>query len=117
MAVHGGADFRIHRLRILRKQLGGLDRHAVVTVATLDRLLVNERLLHWMQKGAFGRPFCPAYHAGNPSSVVTDFPTTAETGVTQERRSTPSTSTEHDPHWARPHPKRGPFSSSSSEST
>src|ERR1700733_410739 len=61
--------------------------------------------------------FCAAYQAGNPSSVVTDFPCTAETGVTQDRVSTPFTSTEHEPHCASPQPKRGPCSSSSFERT
>src|ERR1700733_571059 len=60
---------------------------------------------------------CAAYHAGRPSSVVTDFPWTEETGVTHERVSTPFTSTEHEPHWASPQPKRGPCSSSSLERT
>jgi len=35
---------------------------------------------------------------------------TEETVVTQERVSTPFTSTEQDPHCASPHPKRGPRS-------
>src|SRR5215475_6308677 len=58
--------------------------------------------------GGLASFFCAAYHAGNPSSVVTALPSTAETGVTQERVSTPLTSTEQEPHWARPQPKRGP---------
>src|SRR5580698_10996659 len=61
--------------------------------------------------------FCAAYQAGSPSSVVTDFPTTADTGVTQDRVSTPFTSTEHDPHCASPQPKRGPCSCSSLDRT
>src|SRR5690348_8697519 len=36
------------------------------------------------------------------------FPLTAATGVTHERISFPSSSTEHAPHCARPQPKRGP---------
>src|SRR5262249_23401016 len=36
------------------------------------------------------------------------FPLTAATGVTQERISLPSSSTEQAPPWARPQPKRGP---------
>ena len=52
--------------------------------------------------------FCAAYQAGNPSSVVTDLPCTAETGVTQDRVSTPLTSTEQEPHCASPQPNRGP---------
>jgi aerobic-type carbon monoxide dehydrogenase small subunit (CoxS/CutS family) len=43
-----------------------------------------------------------------PSSVVIALPLTAATGVTQERISLPSSSTEHAPHCARPQPKRGP---------
>src|SRR5262245_51714673 len=43
-----------------------------------------------------------------PSSVVIALPDTAATGVTQERISLPSSSTEHAPHCARPQPKRGP---------
>src|ERR1700676_5501436 len=50
---------------------------------------------------------CP-YQAARPSSVVTDLPATSATGVTQERISTPSASTEHEPHCASPQPKRGP---------
>src|ERR1700733_12354037 len=61
--------------------------------------------------------FCFAYHAGNPSSVVTDLPWTAETGVTQDRTSSPFTSTEHEPHCASPQPKRGPCRCSSSDRT
>src|SRR5271170_7244984 len=52
--------------------------------------------------------FCPAYQAGSPSSVVTDFPCTADTGVTHDRVSTPFTSTEQEPHCASPQPNRGP---------
>jgi hypothetical protein len=48
---------------------------------------------------------------------VTDFPATADTGVTQERVSTPFTSTEHDPHWAKPQPNRGPWSINSFDRT
>src|SRR4051812_27618947 len=43
-----------------------------------------------------------------PSSVVIAFPLTAATGVTHERISLPSSSTEHAPHCARPQPNRGP---------
>src|SRR6478735_7988587 len=49
-----------------------------------------------------------AYRAGSPSSVVMLFPLTAATGVTHERISLPSKSTEQAPHCARPQPKRGP---------
>src|ERR1700686_335302 len=67
--------------------------------------------------GAWASFFCAAYQAGSPSSVVTDLPCTAETGVTQERVSTPLTKTEQEPHWASPHPNRGPCRSSSLERT
>src|SRR6185503_2233442 len=43
-----------------------------------------------------------------PSSVVIALPLTAATGVTHERISLPSNSTEHAPHCARPQPNRGP---------
>src|SRR3954452_21770620 len=43
-----------------------------------------------------------------PSSVVTERPETAATGVTQDRISLPSSKTEQAPHCARPQPKRGP---------
>src|SRR6478736_2698943 len=43
-----------------------------------------------------------------PSSVVIALPLTAATGVTHERISLPSRSTEQAPHCARPQPKRGP---------
>src|SRR6185312_14714321 len=61
----------------------------------------------------FASFFCPAYQAGSPSSVVTDLLPTADNGVTQDRVSTPFTSTEHDPHCANPQPNRGPWSCSS----
>src|SRR5262249_29163907 len=48
-----------------------------------------------------------------PSSVVMAFPLTAATGVTHERISFPSSSTEQAPHCARPQPKRGPCRCSS----
>src|SRR5262249_57691562 len=53
-------------------------------------------------------PRCAAYNAGSPSSVVMLFPLTAATGVTHERISLPSSSTEQAPHCARPQPNRGP---------
>src|SRR6478672_2998804 len=49
-----------------------------------------------------------AQRAGRPSSVVIALPLTAATGVTQERISLPSSSTEQAPHCARPQPNRGP---------
>src|SRR6185437_2468462 len=67
--------------------------------------------------GAFASFFCFAYHSGKPSSVVTDFPRTADTGVTQERVSASFTSTEHEPHCERPQPNRGPCRCKSPEST
>src|SRR5579863_5357864 len=69
------------------------------------------------RSGALASFFCAAYQAGKPSSVVTDFPWMEETGVTQERVSTPLTSTEQEPHWASPQPKRGPWSRSSFDRT
>src|SRR5580765_2241631 len=48
-----------------------------------------------------------------PSSVVIALPLTAATGVTHERISFPSRSTEQAPHCARPQPKRGPCRCSS----
>src|SRR3954471_18265405 len=48
-----------------------------------------------------------------PSSVVIALPLTAATGVTHERISLPSSSTEQAPHCARPQPKRGPCRCSS----
>src|SRR6266540_5467425 len=46
-------------------------------------------------------------------SIVVILPLAAETGVTQERTGFPSISTVHAPHWARPQPNFGPFSSRS----
>src|ERR1700722_11466426 len=67
---------------------------------------------------AGGVDFVPsAYQAAKPSSVVTDLPATAPPGVTQERTSTPSPSTEQEPHWASPQPNFGPCRASSFEST
>ena len=67
----------------------------------------------------FGGDNGPAISAGlnAPSSVVMDFPVTASTGVAQDLISTPSASTEHEPHCARPQPKRGPRSCMSFVST
>ena len=67
--------------------------------------------------GVLGSFFCAAYHAGNPSSVVIDLAATVETGVRQERVSTPLTKTEHDPHCPRPQPNLGPCRFSSFDST
>src|SRR6267143_2849166 len=67
--------------------------------------------------GGFRSPFCFAYHAGRPSSVVIDLPARDPTGVTHERVSTPSTRTEQEPHCARPQPNRGPCKSNSFERT
>src|SRR4030088_3109316 len=67
--------------------------------------------------GGFRSPFCFAYHAGKPSSVVIDLPARDPTGITQERVSTPSTRTEQEPHCARPQPNRGPCNSISFERT
>src|SRR5260370_26261915 len=67
--------------------------------------------------GGGARFFFSAYHAARPSSVVTDLPATAATGVTQERISTPSTSTEQEPHCASPQPNFGPRKASSFAST
>jgi hypothetical protein len=58
-----------------------------------------------------------AHSAGKPSSVVIDLPVAAATGQTQERISFPLSSTEHAPHCARPHPKRGPMRWSSLRKT
>src|SRR5205085_4077770 len=49
-----------------------------------------------------------AHNAGSPSKVVIALPLTAATGVTHDRISFPSNSTEQAPHCARPQPKRGP---------
>src|SRR2546423_5495810 len=54
-----------------------------------------------------------AHNAGSPSSVVIALPLTAATGVTHERISLPSRSTEQAPHCAKPQPKRGPCRRSS----
>ncbi len=92
-----------------------LHDHAVVAIAALHGLFVDHGLLDGMQRGRLASFFCAAYQAGSPSSVVTDFPPTADTGVTHERVSTPFTSTEHEPHCANPQPKRGPCSLNSSK--
>src|SRR3979411_474519 len=67
--------------------------------------------------GGFRSPFCFAYHAGSPSSVVIDLPARDPTGVTHEPVSTPFTRTEQEPHCASPHPNRGPCRSNSFERT
>src|SRR5258708_20510114 len=67
--------------------------------------------------GGGARFFLSAYHAARPSSVVTDLPTTAATGVTQERISTPSASTEQEPHSASPQPNFAPCKRNSFGST
>src|SRR6516164_764318 len=70
-----------------------------------------------VRAGVFGSLCWRAYQAGRPSRVVTARLPTADKGVTHDRVSAPSINTEHDPHCARPHPKRGPFNCSSPEST
>src|ERR1700730_16414453 len=67
--------------------------------------------------GGFLSPFCFAYQAGSPSSVVMDFPSRDPTGVTHDRISTPSTRTEQEPHCASPQPNRGPCNSNSFDRT
>src|SRR5580658_1293249 len=49
--------------------------------------------------------------------VVTCLPTVYETGVMHVRTSSPSSSTEHEPHCAIPQPSRGPLNFSSLRST
>ena len=43
----------------LRQKLGALDRHAVVAVAALRRLHVDERLLQRMHRGRLGQSLLP----------------------------------------------------------
>ncbi len=57
------------------------------------------------------------YQTGRPSSVVMDFPCTATAVVTQDLISTPSASTEQEPHCANPQPNLGPLRPSWSAST
>src|SRR5258708_12411599 len=49
--------------------------------------------------------------------VVTCLPTAYETGVMHVRTSSPSSSTEHEPHCTIPQPSRGPLNFSSLRST
>jgi len=44
------ANLCFARARILREELGALDEHAVVAIAALRRLLIDERLLQRMQR-------------------------------------------------------------------
>src|ERR1700676_3447109 len=50
MAVHGLANFAVARLSVAGEQLGALDDHAVVTVAALRRLLVDQGPLQRMKR-------------------------------------------------------------------
>ena len=93
---------------ILRQQLGALDDHAVVAVAAMRRLLVDEGLLQRMQRRRLRQALLLRVQRGQALERGEDLPATPATGVTQERISTPSASTEHEPHCASPQPKRGP---------
>src|SRR5580698_72316 len=63
------------------------------------------------------RCFCSAQTEASPSIVVSFFPTTYDSGVTQVRISSPSSKTAHEPHCAMPQPSRGPVSFSSLRNT
>ena len=93
-----GANLVVCRPQV-REKLGRLDRDPV------------EQYPHWINysvrlnacstgwsAGTLASPCCFANQLGRPSSVVTDFVPIALSGVMHERVSTPSTSTEHDPH-------------------
>src|SRR6266576_3078842 len=56
MAVYMGAYLRLARARILRQQLRPLDQHAVVAIAAVRRLLVDEGLLQRMQRRGLCEP-------------------------------------------------------------
>jgi len=56
MAIHVLANVGVGRFCHLKKQLGALNDHAVVTVAALRRLLVDHRLLQRMQRRCLGQP-------------------------------------------------------------
>src|SRR6266571_3050550 len=77
---------------------------------------MNACCIGW-STGGFWSPFCLAYQAGSPSSVVIDLPSRDPSDVTHERVSTPSTRTEQEPHCASPQPNRGPCRSNSFERT
>src|SRR5215471_11066154 len=92
-----------------REQVGGLDHHPVLAVTQCGTCTSIHACCNGCSVGAAAVvPRCAAYRAGSPSSVVMLFPLTAATGVTHERISFPSSSTEQAPHCARPQPKRGP---------
>ena len=117
MTAHRRTNLRLVRTRHLRQELRGLDDHAVITGAALDRLFVNQRLLHGMQLGRLCQSLLPGVPHRQSLERETDLPATRATGVTHDRVSTLSTSTEQDPHCARPQPNRGPCRCSSFEST
>src|SRR6266851_8735690 len=56
MTIHRRPDLRFRRLGHFRQKLGSLDDHPVVAVAALNRLLVNERLLYWVEHGRLLEP-------------------------------------------------------------
>src|SRR5271167_4899547 len=51
MPIHRDANLHFGRLRRFREEFSSLDDHAVEAVATLNGLLVNEGLLHGVQRG------------------------------------------------------------------
>src|SRR5713101_3945456 len=101
---HRILDLVVGRLPVDCEQGRRLHHHPVDAIAALDRLLVDERLLHRMQLAAFREA----------SSVTTFLFPTNEIGTTHERIARPSTCTVQAPHWPRPQPKRGPCRPASS---
>ena len=88
------------------EQRGRSHHHARRAEAALERLRVDERLLHRMQAAFAGQAF-----DGDRS------PATVAAWVTQARTARRSTSTVQLPHWPSPHPYFVPVSWSCSRST
>ena len=92
------------------EQFGGLDHHAVLAEAAQRHLLVDPRLLHRVQRllRVGGRQLPLLRPPGGQAFERRDFLAGhLRSGVTQERISLPSTSTEQAPHCAMPHPNWG----------
>ncbi len=60
---------------------------------------------------------CRRPPSASPSTVVTDLPSTDQTGVSHAGTALPSTRTTHAPHWPMPQPNRAPVSPRSPRST
>ena len=100
VAIQRSADMLIRRMGMAPEQRRSGHDHAWTTIATLRRLLLDERLLYRMWLIA----------RAEASRVVICEPATSATGSMHDYRSAPR-KTMHAPHCSSPQPKSGPLSS------